>query len=200
MAGKLLICKEQKKGASLYDFLDMLAIIVDYAMADMNVRFLSYEEEIKIKDPEMTLEHPCITYKLISRRPKNEYKPITREEIIECDEFNEQRLGTIRGIAYDCMIQFNIFASENKVANKVMESFEELMISYAGYFMEQGVRQVYFKEQVTDCDYNNFRDALSIRNLRYYVEIEKLMVIFNRRLTDTYLFGDVKIENETKKK
>ena len=65
--------------------------------------------------------------------------------------------------------------------------------------MEQGVRQVYFKEQITDTDYNNFRDVLSIRNLRYYVEIEKLMVIFNRRISDTVLYGDI-IEDKTTKK
>ena len=29
-----------KKGASLYDFFDMLALIVDYAMQDMKVKFI----------------------------------------------------------------------------------------------------------------------------------------------------------------
>jgi hypothetical protein len=149
-------------------------------------------DENLLKDPELAFEHPYISYRVISRKPKNEYKPIAREEIVECDEYNEQRLGTVRGIAFDCIVQFNVFASENRLANKVMETFEELMLSYTGYFMEQGVRQVYFKEQITDTDYNNFRDTLSVRNLRYYVEIEKLMVIFNRRISDTKIFGDVK--------
>lgn len=197
--GKAVNMQRAKKGASLYDFLDMLAIIVDYAMVDMNVKFITDEEEIKLKDPELSFDQPHISYRVISRKPNNEYKPIVREEIVEHDEHNEQRLGTIRGIGFDCIVQFNVFASENKVANKVMESFEELMLSYAGYFMEQGVRQVYFKEQITDTDYNNFRDVLSIRNLRYYVEIEKLMVIFNRRISDTVLYGDI-IEDKTTKK
>jgi hypothetical protein len=65
------------------------------------------------------------------------------------------------------------------------------MLSYAGYFMELGVRQVNCKVLITDTDYNNFRDVLSIRNLRYYVEIEKLMVIFNRRISDSLLYGDI---------
>lgn len=197
--GTAVNMQRAKKGASLYDFLDMLAIIVDYAMSDMNVKFITDEEEIKLIDPEISFNHSYISYRVISRKPNNEYKPIVREEIIEHDEHNEQRLGTIRGIGFDCIVQFNVFASENKVANKVMETFEELMLSYAGYFMEQGVRQVYFKEQITDTDYNNFRDVLSIRNLRYYVEIEKLMVIFNRRISDSLLYGDI-IEDKTTKK
>lgn len=189
--GTAVNMQRAKKDASLYDFLDMLAIVVDYSMSDLKVKFITDEEEIKLKDPELSFDHPYISYRVISRKPNNEYKPIVREEIVEHDEHNEQRLGTIRGIGFDCIVQFNVFASENKVANKVMETFEELMLSYAGYFMEQGVKQVYFKEQVRDTDYNNFRDVLSIRNLRYYVEIEKLMVIFNRRISDSILYGDV---------
>ena len=193
--GTAINMQRAKKGASLYDFLDMLAVIVDYAMSDMGVVFLTEEEENKLKDPELEFSHPYISYQVVSRKPKNEYKPIIREEIIECDEHNEQRGGTVRGIGFDCIVQFNIFASENRLANKVMETFEELMLHYAGYFMEQGVKQVYFKEQVKDMYYNNFRDPLSIRNIRYYVEIEKLMVIFNRRISDSLLYGDV-IENK----
>lgn len=189
--GTAVNMQRAKKDASLYDFLDMLAVIVDYSMSDLKVKFITDEEEIKLKDPELSFDYPYISYRVISRKPNNEYKPIVREEIVEHDEHNEQRLGTIRGIGFDCIVQFNVFASENKVANKVMETFEELMLSYAGYFMEQGVKQVYFKEQVRDTDYNNFRDVLSIRNLRYYVEIEKLMVIFNRRISDSILYGDV---------
>lgn len=173
-----------KKNSSLYDFFDMLALIVDYAMKDMKVKFLTEEMSNILTDPEIAFNDPKITYKVISRKPKNEYKPIAREEVIECDEDNEQRAGMIYGQFFDCIVQFNIFASENRQANKVMEMFEELMISYAGYFKEQGVVDLYFKEQITDTDYNNFRETLSVRNLRYYVQIEKLMVIFNRRVSD----------------
>lgn len=183
--------QKAKKNASLYDFLDMIALIVDYALQDLGVKFMTEDDENKLTDPELTLDHPVITYRVISRKPFNEYKPIVREEIVEHDEHNEQRPGITKGMAYKCIVQFNVFASENKTANKVMETFEELMLSYAGYFMEQGVRQVYFQEQLQDINYNNFRDSLSVRNIRYYVEIEKLMVIFNRRVSDALVFGDV---------
>ena len=181
-----------KKQASLYDFLDMLALIVDYALKDHKVEFITEDQEHVLTDPEIAFNHPYISYRLISRRPTKEYKPIAREDIVECDELNAQRYGTVFGQKFDCIVQFNVFASENRVANKVMESFEELMISYAGYFKEQGVRDLYFKEQVTDTDYNNFRETLSVRNIRYYVQIEKLMVIFNRSISDVNAFGDVK--------
>lgn len=200
-------CKEQcggtavnmqraKANCSLYDFLDMVATVVDYAMSDLNVQFISDEDENKIKDPAIALERPYISYRVIKRTPLNEYKPTTKEEVIEHDENNEQRPGELKSIGFKCLIQFNVFASENKVANQVMERFEELMLSYAGYYMEQGVRQVYFKEQNTDVDYNTFRDTLSVRNLIYYVEIEKMMVIFKRRISDALLKGNVVEDTE----
>ena len=178
------------KNASLYDFLDMVALIVDHAMEDYDVEFLTDEQQAKLKDPEIPINKAYISYRVRSRVPKNEYKPIVREEIVECDELNEQRKGQIYGQFFDCIVQFNIFAAENKLANQVMEKFEELMIAYAGYFKKQGVRELYFKEQITDSEYNNFRETLSVRNIRYYVQIEKLTVIFNRRIDDIKLVGD----------
>ena len=189
--GTAVNMQRASKSASLYDFLDMLALIVDYSMKDDNVQFLTEDQEHILTDPEIAFDHPYITYKVISRKPNKEYKPIARENVVEHDEHNEQRYGTIYGQKFDCIVQFNVFASENRVANKVMETFEELIISYAGYFKEQGVRELYFKEQITDTDYNNFRETLSVRNLRYYVQIEKLMVIFNRRISDVKTFVDV---------
>lgn len=190
--GTAVNMQRASKSASLYDFIDMLALIVDYSMKDDKVKFITEDQEHVLTDPEIPFDHPYITFKVISRKPTLEYKPIAREEIVECDEHNEQRLGTVFGQKFDCIIQFNVFASENRVANKVMETFEELIISYAGYFKEQGVRDLYFKEQITDTDYNNFRETLSVRNIRYYVQIEKLMVIFNRRISDVETFRDVK--------
>lgn len=195
--GTALAMQKANKGASIYDFLDMTALIVDHAM-EHNVKFLTDEQENILKDPEIAFNQPHISYRILSRRPPSnrEYKPIVREEIIECDELNEQRKGVIYGQVFDCIVQFTIFAGEAKLANKVVEDFENLMLSYTGYFKQQGVMELYFKEQVTDQDYNNFRETLSVRNVRYYVQIEKLAVIFNRKLDDVRLVGDAV---ETKK-
>lgn len=193
--GTAIDMQRADKNASLYDFLDMVALIVDNAMEEYNVEFLTDEQQNILKDPEIPINKAYISYKVRNRVPSKEYKPIAREEIIECDEKNEQRKGMIFGQTFDCIVQFNVFSTENKLANQVMEKFEELMIQYAGYFKKQGVRDLYFKEQVTDSEYNNFRETLSVRNIRYYVQVEKLMVIFNRRINDVLVIGDT---NETK--
>lgn len=180
------------KNASLYDFLDMIANVVEYSLSDWNVKFSTDEELNVLKDPEVVVDRPHITYRVISRKPKSdrEYKPIVREEVVECDENGEQRPGAIYGQFFDCILQFNVFAGESRTANIIMEKFEELMLSHAGYFKQKGVSDFYFREQLTDSEYNNFRETLSVRNIRYYVQIEKISVIFNRKVNYIDMVGD----------
>lgn len=178
------------KSASLADFIEMVSLIVEYALEDVDVDFIPDENKKNFTDPDVAFNKPVITYKVIHRKPKNELKPMPREEIIEnCD--GQERVGMVYGIRYDCQVQFNIFASEYKLANKVMDKFEELMISYAGYIKQNGVVDFFFTDQFTDSEYNTFRETMSVRNLEYYVEIEKLVVIFNEKVKDVLMFGDV---------
>lgn len=178
-----------KKNANLSDCIRMIGMIVDFDLKKYNVEFTSNEHQIKIRDPEIPFNHPYISYKVISRKPSNEYKPVIREEVNECDLYSEQRGGAIFGQTFDCILQFNIFAAESAVADEIMEKFEELILNYTGYLKNEGVAEIYFKEQITDSDYNNFRETLSVKNIRYYVKIDKLMVIFNRRLDDIDING-----------
>lgn len=184
------------KNASLIDCIRMIGMIVDYSMKDDNVKFTNNEYQIRITDPEIPVNNPYISYKVVSRKPSNEYKPIVREDTNECDEYNEQRGGSVYGQFFDCVVQFNIFANESIIADKVMDDFEELILNYTGYLKKEGVSEIYFKEQVTDSEYNNFRETLSVRNLRYYVKIEKLRVIFNRRIDDIGIYGDTVEKNK----
>lgn len=180
------------KGASLTDFIDMVGTIVEYTLEDLNVKFMPDENKKNFTDPDTSFDHSIITYKVNSRKPKNELKPMAREEVKEnCD--GQDRLGMKYGIRYDCKVQFNVFASEYAMANKIMERFEELMISYAGYYKENGVANLYFTNQYTDSEYNNFRETMSVRNLEYYVEIEKIIVIFNEKIKDIPVYNATSI-------
>lgn len=184
------------KNCNLSDCIRMIGMIVDYDLKDYKVEFTSNEYQIRIKDPEIAVNHPYISYKVISRKPSNEYKPIIREEVNEYDEYNRQRAGAIFGQTFDCIVQFNIFATESIVADTIMNKFEELILNYTGYLKQEGVAEIYFKEQVTDSDYNNFRETLSVKNLRYYVKIDILRVILNRRMDYIDIYGDAIDSNQ----
>ena len=166
----------------MFDFIRMIDKIVTLTMKDLNVEFIPDEGKIVYLSNDQKLEHPIITYKIKERKAKGELKPRFRENFIEDKKDLNSRIGEIYGQKFKCKLQFNIFASEYRLAEKVMEKFEEMMIIYAGYFKKNGVGEIIFDKQYTDDNFELMRQTLSIRNICYYVEIEKLTVIMRESI------------------
>lgn len=171
-----------EKSASLFDFIKMIDKLVTITMKDLDVQFIPDEGKIVYLSNDQPLNKPFITYKLISRKPKGEIKPRFREDFKESKNGETGRVGEIYGQKFKCHVQFNIFASVYEVAEQVMERFEELMITYAGYFKKNGVAELLFDQQFTDQTFETMRQTLSIRNISYYVEVEKLTVIMRESI------------------
>lgn len=171
------------KSASLFDFINMVDTIVTLTMK--NVKFIPDEKTILDLDTMKTFNCPIITYKVINRKPMKERKPRLRETINEVNEVTgESLIGEVFAQKFECKIQFDIFASEYKQAEQVMNDFEELMFSYTGFFKKNGVAELFFNEHLTDSKFENLRENLSIRSLQYYVEIEKITVIFREKIKE----------------
>lgn len=179
-----------QKSATLQDFIDMVAEIVSKALKDKNVQFIPDEGRRLIVDPGEKLEHPYITYKVISRTPKDEKKPRERESVIieNADNKQEARQGRVYGQKFKCYVQFNIIASEYREADEVMNTFEDLMFSYAHYFKKNGVAEILFEKHFTDENFDVYRQSVSVRNLQYYVEVEKLSAIFDSEIKDIQIY------------
>ena len=170
------------KSATLFDFIKMIDKLVTLTMKDLNVKFIPDEGKHIFMSSDNKLDNPTITYKINSRKPKNELKPRVREQIAENINGKIDRLGEVYGQKFKCIVQFNIFASVYETAELVMEIFEELMIKYAGFFKKNGVGEIIFDNQFTDNAYDSMRQTLSVRNITYYVEIEKLTVIMKESI------------------
>ena len=175
------------KTATLFDFIKMIDKVITLTMKDLNVEFIPDEGRTVYLSSDFKLDHPIITYKLLSRKPKGEIKPRFREGFNRTSHLDEQ-VGEIYGQKFKCHLQFDIFASVYEVAEQVMERFEDMMITYAGYFKRNGVAELLFDQQFTDEHFETMRQTLSIRNISYYVEIEKLTVIMreNIKAIETY--------------
>lgn len=174
-----------KDSASFDDFIKMTSNLVCLTMDDLeyNVEFIPQDNQDRIIDPDIKTDKVFITYNLVSREPLREIKPMFREEIIEkCDVTGEERRGAIYGQKYKCEVQFNIFASEYKLANEVMKIFEDMLFSFTGYMKERGISNILFKQQYTDSDFNIYRKSLSVRNLRYTIETESLIVVMSDKV------------------
>jgi len=170
------------KSATLFDFIKMLDKVITLTMDDLKVKFIPDEGKGVYLGTDQILNEPMITYKVIERKPKGELKPRFREDFKEVDLDGNSRIGEIFGQKFKCHLQFNIFASVYTTAEQVMERFEEAITTYTGYFKKNGVAEIFFDSQLTDEAYEMARQSLSIRNIRYYVEVEKLTVIMRESI------------------
>lgn len=185
------------KLAKMEDMIAMIQLLVNKTLKDLNIKMVPDDMKKNLLEADEKIDHPYITFHVISREPKTELKPRHREEINEISyDKEEQRLGAVFGQSFKCIVQFNIFASEYSLAEQVMERFEEMIFLYTGYLKKNGVGEILFKEQLADEAFDSYREILSVRNLRYYVEIEKLTVVFQEKIkeieTELSLIEEVK--------
>ena len=173
------------KNATVEDFISMVTKLSNKALKSLNVEFYP-DEGATIADPEKKLEKTAILYRVIERKPKNELKMRHSENIEEVvdEKNNKKRLGQIWSQRQDCIIQFDIIASDYATANKVMNSFEDMIFQYSGYFKKNGIAEIYFKKYFTDTSIDRYRQYLSVRSIQYFVEIEKQTTIFNSTLEE----------------
>lgn len=172
--------QKAEKSADLRDFIEMVHKIVKKTIPD--VEFMPDEGRRIVIDPDEEIKNPIITFQVISRKTKNELKPRIREDnIIENLKRADKkgRKGEIWGQKFRCIVQFNIFASEYEQADEVMYNFEEAIFLYTYYLKKNGVSEVLFDEHLTDKEYDVYRQNVSVRNLRYCIDIEKLRAVFN---------------------
>lgn len=186
------IQQKADRSATLFDFVRMVDRLVTLTMP--KIKFMPDEGKILDLDMMTNFDEPVITYKVIQRKPKGELKPRVRETITENVTDGEARVGEVYGQKFECLIQFNIIASVYSEAEEVMEKFEELITTYTGFFKKNGVAELLFREHSTDNFYSKLRETLSVRNLTYYVEIEKLTVIFKEKIKEIEILAQKKEE------
>lgn len=167
------------KNARLFDAIVMISDLVKKSLLDLHVEFMTDDERYVLRDPDIKVDHPFITYRVKSRRPKEEIKPRVRETINDASF-----VGEIYGQKFSCIVQFNIFGNTANDAEQVMSRFEEMIFTYTGYLKRNGVAEIIFDEQTTGDEYNNFREITSIRSITYKIEIEHLYNVLHNNIID----------------
>ena len=170
--------------ASLLEFLEMVSLIITNTMDDLHVECMPDEKAYVIKDdPVEPINHPIVTFKVNDRRHKDGfgYKPKLIESIQD-DEIG--KTAFIYSERYTSFVQFNIMASEYRLAWTVMDRIEDALLSYAETVKGNGIVEYFFNRQYADKYYDTFRNTLTVLNLEYCVETEKLRVIFKENIKD----------------
>lgn len=174
-----------EKNADIPDLIEMISQMVTVGMKELNVEFVPDDGARLIIDPnKKTVKKNYIYFFVYSRVPL-EMKPRFREEIqANVNNGNKRRIGNIYGQKFEAIIQFNIIGCSYEEANKVMTRFEELMFQYIGYFKKNGIIDCVFHKQLTDQNYDVYRNNVSVRNLQYKCQVERLIPEFDAMMVN----------------
>ena len=170
--------------ASLLDFFDMVSLIITNTLDDLHVDCMPDEKAyVLTNDPVEVINHPIVTFKVNERVHKDgySYKPKLIETVTEHES---GKTAFIYSERYTSRVQFNIMASEYRLAWTIMERIEDVLLSYAETIKGNGIVEYYFNKQYSDKYYDTFRNTLTVLNLEYCVETEKLRVIFKENIKD----------------
>lgn len=180
--------------ASLLDFIKMVGLIVENTLDDLKVEFLPYERSYAlIEDPNEPINRPVITFRVKSRTHTGNrgYKPV----LFDSYTTPEGKAVSIYTENFSSLVQFDIIASEYDLAWEIMDRFEEVLLSYAETIRGNGIVEYFFNRQFADDYYDNYRSTLSILNLEYRVETERIRVIFNENIKDIISTGTAEIKD-----
>lgn len=163
---------QSEKSCTYPEFISYVEYLVNQVFAGS----LKFMRDI-YADPK-TIPAPCITYKLISKVPgiigkdSREIKP--RERGRYPDPINPDSEIIIMGQKFDILVQFDIWGRDNQEADQYEIRFEQTMLKYLGFFIQNGIAGMFFDSQLADKDAQSLRVDLSCRSLRYLIQFETL--------------------------
>lgn len=180
-------------------FIEMLRRVIVNVMP--NCLFIPQDDVQDYVYPDVSIDNtPIISYEVIERAPLKEQKPMLRHEVIEkAYETSEERIGNLYAWQMVYQLQFNIYASGYEKSQRVMNTFEEAILEYLGYFKKNGIIECLFKKQLKDDSLSSFREHASIKSLRYQVTLEKYWIDFDSVLESVYIQNQEKKDERTER-
>lgn len=166
-----------QKSANFDDFTDMIKRMLDAAWGKNWGTFM--QRFPNGRDPS-NVDLPIITYHCKRKRPgiygkgTQEIKPRFREYYTPSQQPGERPIKVnVYSQTFDYEVVFDIWAETNQQADELANQFEDFMMTYAGYFLSQGVQQMVFLEASDTTDDVSLKDNVVVRNYKYLVRLEK---------------------------
>jgi hypothetical protein len=162
------------KSADLGDLTDMIHRLLPMVRGE---KWGVFSEEAPTGNDAEQMVMPHIAFNLTSRvHTANRAAKWQRFGSEPDPEYPNETISFYRSW-YTCQVDFTIYARTNKEARQTAEWFEQFMETYSGYFKEQGISEIIFREEKAPGVNSFYRQDLPYRTLCYEVRIERIMTI-----------------------
>lgn len=135
-------------------------------------------------DPQ-SVNMPIITYHSKGKRPGAVGKS-TQEIKPRFRQYHKEDGETVHVYAqtFDIHVVFNVWAGTNTEVDKLAEKFEDFMMTFTGYFLQNGVQQLIFLEQTDATEEVSIRDEAVVRSFKYLLRLEKHLEVTTGNITE----------------
>lgn len=179
-----LLRDELHAAGNVNDFDDAMGLL-HKVWAKVNPECVFSEEEPLDNTPE-DLSLPHITYEVLTRKHSEGFSDGKKPRQLKSYPDPEQPGHNLTEASewFDCHAEFLIFGRTKGEAKKWMKLLEEFILTYTGYFKQQGVAEILFLEEKSPKVSSEYRQDLPHRRLRYLVKIQRTQTLRSIRLDE----------------
>ncbi len=192
---------------TLKQIVDLLGRIFDfYKRSDDTLRDVTFYQEYPQGTSPEDLELPSITFRIKQRDPSGEnsfgsankglreIKPRQRESTP--DENHPGYTINILAQRYECIVQFDVWATTNLTADTVADAFERFMKTVQGILMDEGLQNIYYRGLKTDAMVT-WKDQVTHRIIEYLFLTEDIYHISEKEIEDIIIhIKDIKVHTK----
>jgi hypothetical protein len=162
------------KGCNILEFAEMQAALLNKAWgAEWGTYTLEHHIGKNLSETEM----PVITFDIMSRIPSTKkpgLKP--RIYIIGQDDMDPDFLIIQHTQWHDCIVEYNICHTTMNEAFELMAKFEAFNTLYAGYFKQNGVMELIFRQEVPTSSTHKIDSTIPSRCVYYDMVIQNIFM------------------------
>ena len=74
---------------------------------------------------------------------------------------------------FDCIVEFDFYDNSASSADKLLNNFEELMITYAGYLKKNGIKEIFFLKEIPAKYSLNYVFNIPMKCVLFYIQLER---------------------------
>ncbi|HBG4643352.1 TPA: hypothetical protein ACG3PC_000130 [Clostridioides difficile] len=138
------------------------------------------------KDETNKIILPQINYivKLRETSKGKSHKPMLTDVIDELNE-NKEKTGKVIKVyrqSFDCILEFRFLAKTQRECRRLMEDFEDIIVSYTGFLKKKGLGDIFFLKEMSTEDNIDFDKNVSVKVSEYFIRLEKVKTLNANKL------------------
>ncbi|AXU72304.1 TPA: hypothetical protein ACG3KC_001015 [Clostridioides difficile] len=138
------------------------------------------------KDETNKIILPQINYivKLRETSKGKSHKPMLTDVIDELNE-NKEKTGKVIKVyrqSFDCILEFRFVAKTQRECRRLMEDFEDIIVSYTGFLKKKGLGDIFFLKEMSTEDNIDFDKNVSVKVSEYFIRLEKVKTLNANKL------------------